>query len=98
MEKDQTTFFASTDPTGHISNYTLAEKIEKITPVYLIGTDISSKFNGTWGTGTIWHKLLKKDIYDRQSFTGSFEAQKLIKVHESPRAETENMPCDGLDC
>lgn len=98
MEKDQTTFFASTDPASHISNFTQAKKMEKITPVYLIGTNISSKFNGTWGTGTTWHNILKKNIFDQQSFTGNFEAQKLIRIHESPRTEPEAMPCDGIDC
>lgn len=98
IEKDQTTFFASTDPASHISNYTQAKKLEGVTPVYLIGTNISSRFNGTWGTGTIWNNLLKKKIVDQQSFTGSFEAQKLITIHESPRPEPKVMPCEDIDC
>ena len=98
IEKDQTTFFASTDPASHISNYTQAKNLDKITPVYLIGTNISSQFNGTWGTGTSWYNILKKKIYDQQSFTGSFEAQKLIEIHESPRPEPEDTACEGIDC
>lgn len=98
IDKDQTTFFASTDPAGHISNYTQAKKIDRITPVYLIGTNISSQFNGTWGTGTTWYNVLKKKIFDRQSFTGDFEAQKLIEIHESPRPEPQATQCEGIDC
>jgi hypothetical protein len=67
-------------------------------PSHVIGIDVKSSFNGTWGTDAKWHKIFYKDIKAHEMFTGTFEAEKLIKFHENPVPEEENRPCDGIDC
>ena len=67
-------------------------------PSHVLGIDVKSSFNGTWGTDAKWHKIFYKDIKAHEMFTGTFEAEKLIKFHENPVPEKENKPCDGVDC
>jgi hypothetical protein len=67
-------------------------------PAHLIGIDTKTTFNGTWGTDAKWHKIFYKDIKAHEMFTGKFEAEKLIKFHESPVPEKIRPPCDGIDC
>jgi hypothetical protein len=67
-------------------------------PAHLIGLDTKTSFNGTWGTDAKWHKIFYKDIKAHEMFTGKFEAQKLLKFHESPVPEIVRPPCDGIDC
>lgn len=98
MEKIQTAFFASTDPTTHLNDYDEAQRIMSVSPVHLVGLDTGISFSGSWGTESIWYKILKKDIRDRQLFTGKFETEKLIKFHESPIPEPQIAPCEGIDC
>ncbi|NYT02350.1 MAG: hypothetical protein GKC10_06320 [Methanosarcinales archaeon] len=98
MESVETIFFASTDPAGHLDDKKLAEELRSASPVHLMGLDTANRFNGTWGTETQWHKILQKDIQDRQMFSGSFEAEKLIKLHESPIREPWSPTCKGVDC
>jgi hypothetical protein len=67
-------------------------------PVHLIGIDTKNSFNGTWGVDAKWHKIFYKDIKLHEMFTGTFEAEKLIKFHEYPVPEKEEKPCAGIDC
>jgi len=67
-------------------------------PAHLIGIDVKSSFNGTWGTDATWHKIFYKDIKAHEQFTGQFEAEKLIKFHELPVPEITEKPCAGIDC
>ena len=58
-----------------------------------------NSFNGTWGTDATWHRIFYKDIKAHELFSGTFEAEKLIKFHENPVPEKDNQPpCDGIDC
>jgi hypothetical protein len=67
-------------------------------PAHLIGIDTKNTFNGTWGTDAKWHKIFYKDIKAHEMFTGQFEAEKILKFHESPVPEKEHTPCEGIDC
>jgi len=31
-------------------------------------------------------------------FTGTFEAEKVLKFHENPVREKHRAPCEGIDC
>jgi hypothetical protein len=66
-------------------------------PTHLVGFDTKNTFNGTWGTDAKWHKIFYKDIKAHEMFTGKFEAEKLLKFHEYPVAETR-VACAGIDC
>lgn len=98
MEKNQTAFYASTNPASNLNNYSEAKELEERSPAYLVGLDTKNSFNGTWGTESLWHHFLKKDISAEQYFTGNFEAEKLIKFHEKPAPKVEAIGCDGIDC
>lgn len=82
------------------------DKVEKLMtaengayiPSHVIGIDTKTSFNGTWGTDATWHKIFYKDIKAHEMFTGTFEAEKLIKFHENPVPEKEKKPCQGIDC
>jgi hypothetical protein len=67
-------------------------------PSHLIGLETKNSFNGTWGTDAKWHKIFYKDIKAHEMFTGTFEAEKLIKFHENPVPERIHAPCEGIDC
>ena len=67
-------------------------------PSHLIGLETKNSFNGTWGTDAKWHKIFYKDIKAHEMFTGTFEAEKLIKFHENPVPEKIHAPCEGIDC
>ena len=68
-------------------------------PAHLIGLETKNSFNGTWGTDATWHRIFYKDIKAHEMFTGTFEAEKLIKFHENPVPDDEkHPPCDGIDC
>ncbi len=52
------------------------------TNAHLVGLDTKSIFNGTWTTDTSLHKLLEKNINSHQSFSGKFEIDRQIEMHE----------------
>jgi hypothetical protein len=113
MEKEQTTFF-STIPEEAVQkkgsntfigqldaagrNTSKSSDIMGNNSAYLIGMEISSTFNGTWGTDATWRKIFYKDIKAHQLFTGTFEAVKTIKFHENPVPDKIHVPCEGIDC
>lgn len=49
---------------------------------HIIGQDTKSTFDGSWATETDWHKIFDKNIKSRQAFSGKFEMDKQIKLHE----------------
>jgi hypothetical protein len=98
LEKKQTSFFASTDPNTHTTNATEAAILKKESPVHLVGIDTKNSFNGTWGTGSVWHEMFKKDFRDHQLLTGIFETEKLIKFHKKPVFMPHEDVCEGIDC
>lgn len=98
IDKKQKSFFASTDPTTLVENFTKSKMLIEETPVHLVGMDTENSFNGSWGTESRWHQLLKKDVQNRQSFTGSFDTEKSIKFHEEPVQIGNDNQCEGLDC
>jgi hypothetical protein len=98
MEKEHTSFFASTDPTTSANNSAEVKMLKNLTPVHLVGIDDKNSFNGSWGTESRSHTILKNDIYDRQFLAGIFETNKLIKFHEKPVSEPAEDLCDGIDC
>jgi hypothetical protein len=67
-------------------------------PVHVIGIDTKNSFNGTWGVDANWHKIFSKDIKVHETFTGTFEAEKMLKFHEYPVPEIVESPCKGIDC
>ncbi|MBN1236068.1 MAG: hypothetical protein JW999_08485 [Methanotrichaceae archaeon] len=67
-------------------------------PAHLIGLETKNSFNGTWGTDAKWHKIFYKDIKAHEMFTGTFEAEKLIKFHENPVPDKIQIACEGIDC
>lgn len=106
MEKDQTTFFASTSnlsPSKILDTYNKGgdEAVSKLmnkSPTHLVGIDTKNSFNGTWGVDATWHRIFYKDIKVHEMFTGQFEAEKMLKFHESPVPENIEKPCAGIDC
>jgi hypothetical protein len=67
-------------------------------PARLMGLENTNAFNGTWGTESIWNKIFYKKINSREMFTGTFEAEKLIKFHQYPLEEETEERCKGIDC
>ncbi len=49
---------------------------------HVIGQDTKSTFDGAWATETDWHKIFDKNIKSRQAFSGKFEMDRQIKLHE----------------
>jgi hypothetical protein len=113
MEKDEKSWFVSTTPYDPQNstpeqlikdlkkagrNQTRVAELMGANPAHLIGMDTKNTFNGTWGTDATWHKIFYKDIKAHESFTGKFEAEKLIKLHENPVPEEIKAPCEGIDC
>gem|GEM_PF-154517 len=52
------------------------------TSAHIIGQDTKSTFDGAWATETEWHKIFDKNIKSRQAFSGKFEMDRQIKLHE----------------
>jgi len=98
MEREGTTFFASTMPDGNDSLPQTLEELRQASPVHIVGIDVTNSFNGTWETNAHWHKILQKDIKDHQMFSGQFEVKKLLKFHESPVPDLPDIRCWGVDC
>jgi hypothetical protein len=67
-------------------------------PSRLMGLENANAFNGTWGTESIWNKIFYKKINSREMFSGTFEAEKLIKFHQYPLEEETEERCKGIDC
>ena len=98
MERESSGFLATTDVTTGTKNITEAGVLKLKSPAMLVGIDTKNSFNGTWGTDSYWHEIFQKNILAHQRFTGTFEAEKLIKLHEKTAPGKERRGCDGIDC
>lgn len=98
IEMDQQTFFASTDPTSNEVDQNKSDQLRNASSTHLVALETRNTFNGTWDTDAIWHKIFYKDVKAHEMFTGTFEAEKLIKFHENPAPEEEHNACRGIDC
>jgi hypothetical protein len=98
MEKDQQTFFASTDPTSNEFDQNRSDQLRNASSTHLVALETKNSFNGRWGTDASWHKIFYKDIKAHELFSGTFEADKTIKFHENPATEKEHNACEGIDC
>ena len=98
IERESSGFLATTDVTSGSNNSTEAAALKLKSPAMLVGIDTKNAFNGTWGTDSSWHEIFQKNILAHQRFTGKFEADKLIKLHEKVAPGKEKRGCDGIDC
>ncbi len=72
-------FFASTDPTTNTG--ILVKRRSCRTQALFIKWDAQNAFNESWGTESRYHKILTKNIDDRQSSRGLLKPSELIKFH-----------------
>jgi hypothetical protein len=98
MDREESTFFASTNPASYLADPAAIREILEKSPVHTVGIQTRNAFNGTWETNARMHKILSKDVRVHESFTGRFEVEKLLKFHENPIAEPSQRGCEGIDC
>jgi hypothetical protein len=98
MEREGSTFFASTNPASFTADPKKIAEILKRSPVHTVAIETRNSFNGTWQTDARMHKFFSKDVRVHETFTGKFDVEKLLKFHENPVQETRQMGCDGIDC
>ncbi len=98
MDREGSTFFASTDPASYIKDPNKIAEMLGASPVHTVGISTRNAFNGTWETNARMHKMFSKDVRSHESFSGKFEVEKLLKFHENPVAEPKSLGCDGIDC
>lgn len=98
MEREQQTFFASTDPATQVTDQRMASRLRNTSSTHILGMHTKNAFNGTWGTTATWQKLLYKDIVASERLVGTFEVEKTLKFHENPIPAVKQVACEGLDC
>ena len=98
MEREGSTYFASTNPASYMTDPRRIAEILSTSPVHTVGIQTKNAFNGTWQTDAKMHKMFSKDVKVHESFTGKFEVEKLLKFHENPVEEKQQTGCDGIDC
>jgi hypothetical protein len=98
MEREGSSYFASTNPASYITDPKKIEEMLKSSPVHTVGIQTKNSFNGTWQTDARMHKMFSKDLKVHESFTGKFEVEKMIKFRESSVEEKKQSGCDGIDC
>ncbi|MGV8175405.1 MAG: hypothetical protein ACP5OU_06850 [Methanothrix sp.] len=98
MDREDSSYFASTNPASYITDARRIEEMMKASPVHTVGMKTMNSFNGTWQTDARMHKIFSKDLRVHESFTGRFEVEKMIKFHESPVEEKKQPGCSGIDC
>jgi len=98
MEREGSSYFASTNPASYITDPEMIEEMLKSSPVHTVGIQTKNSFNGTWQTDARMHKMFSKDLKVHESFTGKFEVEKMIKFRESPVEEKKQSGCDDIDC
>lgn len=98
MEREGSTYFASTNPASYITDPRRIEEMLKASPVHTVGLQTRNSFNGTWQTDARMHKMFSKDLKVHESFTGKFEVEKMIKFRESPKDEKKQSGCENIDC
>jgi hypothetical protein len=98
MEREGSSYFASTNPASYITDPREIEEMLKASPVHTVGLVTKNSFNGTWQTDARMHKILSKDLKVHESFTGKFDVEKMIKFRESPVEEKKQSGCESIDC
>ena len=98
MEREGSSYFASTNPASYMTDARRIEEMLKASPVHTVATQTRNSFNGTWQTDARMHKMFSKDLKVHEFFSGQFEVQKMIKFHESPREEKKHSGCSSIDC
>ena len=98
MEREGSTFFASTDPSTYTTDPDKIARLLRTSPVDSVGIATRNSFNGTWQTDAHLHKFLTKDIKVHESFTGTFEVEKRLVFRDDPAGEKREAGCEGLDC
>ena len=98
MDREETTFFASTDPASYLTDPEKIAELLGVSPVHSVGISTRNAFNGTWETNARMHKFMSKDMTSHELFQGKFEVEKLLKFHENPVAETQKSDCRDIDC
>jgi len=98
MEREGSTYFASTNPASYMTDPRRIAEILSTSPVHTVGIQTKNAFNGTWQTDAKMHKMFSKDVKVHEAFTGRFEVEKLLKFHENPVEEKQQAGCDGIDC
>ena len=98
MEREGSTFFASTDPSTYVADPDKIAQLLRTSPVDSVGISTRNSFNGTWQTDAHLHKLLSKDVKVHESFTGTFEVEKRLVFREDPAGEKREAGCEGIDC
>ncbi len=98
MEREGSSYFASTNPASYITDARRIEEMLRASPVHTVAMQTRNSFNGTWQTDARMHKMFSKDLKLHESFTGQFEVEKMIKFHESPKEEKKQSGCSGIDC
>jgi hypothetical protein len=79
----------------------MTNAVGTVDPSHMVGIDTKNSFNGTWGVDAKWHQIFYKDIKLHEQFTGTFEAEKMVKFHENPVPEEDRdyqNPCKDIDC
>ena len=98
MEREGSSYFASTNPASYITDPKKIEELLRVSPVHTVGIQTKNSFNGTWQTDARMHKMFSKDLKVHESFTGKFDVEKMIKFRESPVEEKKQSGCEGIDC
>jgi len=98
MEREGSSYFASTNPASYITDPRRIEEILKTSPVHTVGIQTKNSFNGTWQTDARMHKMFSKDLKVHEAFTGKFDVEKMIKFRESPVEEKKQSGCEDIDC
>ncbi|HSD57782.1 MAG TPA: hypothetical protein VLB04_06340, partial [Methanotrichaceae archaeon] len=97
MDREETTFFASTNPASYLKDPKKIAEMLGVSPVHTVGISTRNAFNGTWETNSRMHKFFSKDVKSHERFSGKFEVEKLLKFHENPVPEPKSFGCEGID-
>ena len=98
MEREGSSFFASTNPASYMTDPKKIAEMLKASPVHTVGMDTKNSFNGTWQTDARMHKMFSKDLKVHESFTGKFDVEKRLVFRENPVEEKKQSGCDSIDC
>jgi len=98
MEREGSSFFASTNPASYMTDPQKIAEMLKASPVHTVGMDTKNSFNGTWQTDARMHKMFSKDLKVHESFTGKFDVEKRLVFRENPEEKKKQSGCDSIDC
>lgn len=98
MEREGSSFFASTNPASYMTDPKKIAEMLKASPVHTVGMDTKNSFNGTWQTDARMHKMFSKDLKVHEAFTGKFDVEKRLVFRENPVEEKKQSGCDSIDC